>query len=75
MTLRRSTGDVELNACDAGGLSLKTTTGDVTGTLLSEKVFITDTSTGDVSVPKTTSGGKCEISTTTGDIRIDIVDK
>ena len=75
MTLRRSTGDVELNACDAGGLSLKTTTGDVTGTLLSEKVFITDTSTGDVSVPKTASGGKCEISTTTGDIRIDIVDK
>ena len=44
----------------------------VGGTLLSDKVFITDTTTGDVDVPKTTTGGKCEITTTTGDIEIDI---
>ena len=51
---------------------VNTSTGDVNGTLLSEKIFITDTSTGRVSVPKTTSGGKCEITTSTGDINIGI---
>ena len=72
ISVERSTGDVTLEGCDGGELSIKTTTGDVNGTLLSEKVFITDTTTGDISVPKTTSGGKCEISTTTGDIDISI---
>ena len=48
------------------------TTGDVTGTLLTEKTFSTDTSTGDVSVPNPSSGGKCEIKTSTGDITISI---
>ena len=47
-------------------------TGDVTGTLLSDKIFFAETTTGDVSVPKLTSGGKCEISTTAGDIEISI---
>ena len=37
---------------DAAQISIKTSTGDVTGTLLSEKVFITETSTGNISVPK-----------------------
>ena len=37
-----------------------------------DKVFITDTSTGNISVPKTITGGKCEITTSTGDIRISI---
>lgn len=66
----RKTGDVILNTSDAEQISVKTTTGDVTGSLLSEKVFITETSAGSVDVPKNASGGKCEISTTTGDIRI-----
>ena len=57
---------------EARTISIKTDTGDVTGTLLSEKEFITDSDTGNIDVPKTTTGGKCEITTDTGDIKIDI---
>ena len=53
-------------------IMVKTSTGNVKGTLLSDKIFVTDTSTGRVSVPKTTSGGKCEITTSTGDIEIEL---
>lgn len=67
-----STGDIKLKRVDGEELEIKATTGDVTGTILSEKVFITDVTTGDVRVPNTTSGGKCRIETTTGDIDITI---
>ena len=66
------TGDVGFRGCDAADIKVKTSTGDVTGTLLSDKIFVTDTSTGDVKVPQTSSGGRCEISTSTGDILIQI---
>ena len=49
-----------------------TDTGDVTGTFLSDKVFIYKTDTGDVDLPRTQSGGRCDITTDTGDIRISI---
>ncbi len=68
-----STGDIRLEAIEAGGLDLTTDTGDITGTLLSDKVFLTETSTGRISVPKTTTGGKCELKTSTGDIKIDVI--
>ena len=68
--IARSTGGVRLERCDAAELLVTTDTGDVTGTLLSEKVFITQSNTGSVSVPETTTGGKCKITTDTGDIRI-----
>lgn len=70
LSIRRSTGDVELHNCDGESLSLETTTGDITGTLLSPKIYITDVSTGDVNVPKSTEGGLCEITTSTGDVKI-----
>ena len=69
-SIERSTGDVKFDDCDATEIWVKTDTGDVTGNLLSEKIFITQTSTGDVLVPKSTNGGKCEITTSTGDIYI-----
>lgn len=71
-SITRTTGDVEFQSCDAGALSLKTSTGSVTGSLLSEKIFITQTSTGNVTVPQSTTGGICEISCSTGDIKITI---
>lgn len=72
LSLKRTTGDIELEACDARELSITCTTGDISGTLLSDKLFIAQTSTGSVDVPKTVSGGTCEVSTTTGDIHIAI---
>ena len=62
------TGDIRLLACDADTLSIETDTGDVSGTLLTEKVYITQTDTGDIDVPKTIKGGRCEVTTDTGDI-------
>lgn len=70
--IARSTGDVTLNECDANKIYIETDTGDVFGTLLSEKVFITSTSTGEINVPNSTIGDKCEIITDTGDITISV---
>jgi DUF4097 and DUF4098 domain-containing protein YvlB len=70
--IERETGDVKFNRCDASEIYVKTDTGDVTGTLLSEKIFITKTDTGNIRVPESFSGGKCKIETDTGDIKISI---
>lgn len=71
-SIERSTGDVKFSCCDADVIYVKTTTGNVTGSFLSNKVFITDTDTGSVDVPKTATGGRCEINTYTGNIIIKI---
>ena len=72
LSLKRSTGNIEFSGLDASELDIKTSTGDVFGTLRSDKVFITKSNTGVIKVPKTKSGGKCKIETNTGDIKIAI---
>lgn len=72
LSIVRSTGDVSFDGCDANDIFVETDTGDVCGSLLSDKVFITEASTGRIDVPKTMTGGRCEISTDTGDIRIEV---
>lgn len=69
-SIERSTGNVKFDGSDAAEIFVKTDTGDVSGNLLTDKVFITKTDTGDVDVPKTVTGGRCEITTDTGDIEI-----
>ena len=71
-SIERSTGDVEFDGCDAAEITIKTDTGDVEGSFLTEKVFIPHSDTGKVSVPDTKSGGVCRITTDTGDIKITI---
>lgn len=68
--VERDTGDVKLERCDAGDISIETDTGDVTGSFLSPKIFTTETDTGRIKVPKTATGGSCRIETDTGDITI-----
>ena len=70
LAIKTNTGDVEFNRFDAATLAIETSTGDVTGTLLSPKMFLTHTNTGDVSVPQSYQGGICEITTDTGDIEL-----
>lgn len=72
-SIERDTGDVRFERCDASEITIVTDTGDVKGTLLSDKIFIVDTDTGRKDVPETTTGGKCKITTDTGDIKIIIV--
>ena len=70
--IKRSTGKVIFEDCDAAEIFIKTSTGKVKGSLLSEKIFIIETNTGRVDVPKTLTGGRCEISTDTGNIFVEI---
>ena len=70
--LNRTTGDISLDRCDAESIYIETDSGDVSGVLLSDKIFLTGTDTGKVKVPKSMSGGRCEINTDTGDISIEV---
>ena len=72
ISIERSTGDINFDLSDAKEISIQTDTGDVKGSLLSAKVFTVNTDTGKIDVPKTTTGGQCEITTDTGDIKITI---
>lgn len=74
MVIEADTGDITFKKCDAGEIYVKTDTGDVSGSLLSKKVFLCETDTGSVKVPKSTVGGRCEITTDTGDIKIEIIE-
>ncbi len=72
-SIQRDTGNVTFEGCDAGEIFVKTDTGKISGTLLSEKDFSTCRSdTGSVRVPENGAGGKCELITDTGNIRIEI---
>lgn len=69
-TLERDTGNVHFDRCDATEIVVETDTGSVKGTLLTEKIFITKTDTGTIKVPESIQGGKCKITTDTGNITI-----
>lgn len=68
--IERSTGYVKFDSSDAAEIFVETDTGNVTGSLLTEKVFIVRTDTGKIDVPKTVTGGRCEITTDTGNVTI-----
>ncbi|MBR2312484.1 MAG: DUF4097 family beta strand repeat protein [Clostridia bacterium] len=70
--IKRSTGEVELDASDAAEIVIETSTGDVEGSLLSGKMFVAHSDTGSVRVPQNSAGGRCEITTDTGDIEITV---
>ena len=72
INITRGTGDVRFEDSDALEVEIKTSTGDVKGTFLTEKVFIVNTSTGKIKVPESVSGGKCKVTTGTGDVKISI---
>lgn len=71
-SIERSTGHIKFIDCDAGEIYAEASTGDITGSLLTDKVFIVHSDTGSIRVPKTITGGKCELTTDTGDIQISI---
>ncbi|MBR4151319.1 MAG: DUF4097 family beta strand repeat protein [Firmicutes bacterium] len=69
-----TSGDVVLKACDGEDISIACTSGDVTAELLSGKEFSCRATSGDVDVPESVrGGGRCSISTTSGDIEVRIV--
>lgn len=70
MTIKSVSGDVYFKQSDSNDIFVKTTSGNVSGTLRSAKIFNIDTTSGDINVPKSGIGGKCEIKTTSGDIML-----
>ena len=75
LTVNTDTGSVRLDMSDAAEISIETDTGDVVGSLLTDKIFIAKTDTGRVDVPASASGGRCEITTDTGNIIITISER
>lgn len=70
----RTTGDVALENCDAPEIIIETDTGNVSGSLLSPKLFIVETDTGHIRVPRDTPfSGTCTVTTDTGDILFRII--
>ena len=69
---RSISGGVALDRCDGGTIRIETTSGSVKGTILSDKIFITDSTSGSVKVPRSSAGGECEITTTSGSIAMEI---
>ena len=71
LTIDTTSGDMQLDACDAESLRLDSVSGDIVGTLLSEKHFTVHTTSGDVHVDDTpTARQTCQVSTTSGDVHI-----
>jgi DUF4097 and DUF4098 domain-containing protein YvlB len=73
LSAKRSTGDISFFACDAAELLIETDTGSVKGSLLTAKHFLAHSDTGRVSVPETATGGRCKVTTDTGNIHITLV--
>ncbi len=72
MKIKVSSGSVRLDDSDAPDIDIRTSSGSVKGTLLSDKIFVTETSSGSVDVPASFEGGKCYIKTSSGSIKIKI---
>lgn len=70
--IERDTGDVSFDNCDGAEIYIKTSTGDVEGSFKSGKHFIVTTSTGDIEYPRHSTGGICEVITSTGDVELDV---
>ena len=72
VSIKRNTGSVSLNDCNAREFFIKTNTGGVFGKLPSNTVFVVKTNTGKIEIPKATTGESistmCEIRTNTGTI-------
>ena len=72
LSATRTTGDTRLHRADAASITIETTTGDVTGSLAGEMIIFAQSGTGKVVVPRCTEGGRCDVTTGTGDILLSI---
>ena len=69
--IKNGTGHVKMVSSDADTLYVKTSTGDINLQLLSSKICQVKHSTGSPKYPTSTTGGLCEVVTSTGSIKIE----
>ncbi len=68
-----SSGSITLNRCDGGEVALESSSGDIRGSLLSDKLFEIETVSGNVACPPSVKdGGLCSITTASGSVSIQI---
>ena len=73
LSVETSSGDISFENCDARSVKLRASSGEISGSLLTGKVFRTKASSGSVRVPQDDpSGGRCEVTTSSGDINITV---
>lgn len=72
LSINVTTGDVTLYNSDAGKIHIQTTTGSIRGTLQTTKRFEAHSTTGRINVPISGGVSVCQLSTTTGDIDIQV---
>lgn len=72
LSVETTSGNVIFNNCDAGEISVNTYSGSVSGTLLSDKIFLTSTHSGSINVPTSSGTEKCTINTSSGNIKINV---
>ncbi len=73
LSVETSSGDISFENCDAHSVKLRASSGEISGSLLTGKVFRAKASSGSVRVPQDDpSGGRCEVTTSSGDINITV---
>ncbi len=72
LSVETMSGNVVFNGCDAGEIAVDTYSGSVSGTLLSDKIFVTSTYSGSINVPVSSGSEICTINTQSGNIMISI---
>ncbi len=70
--IERSTGDIKFESADAAEIEIETDTGDIKGSFKTDKIIFAQSDTGRIDVPKSTVGGRCDIQTDTGNIKITV---
>lgn len=73
-TVANTRGSIELEGCDAASFDLRTVSGSIKGSILSGKVFDCHSTRGSLHVPENGDGGTFKARTTSGGIRITIVE-
>lgn len=71
MKLECTSGSIKLEDCDAEELYIECTSGSVSGNLLTPKTYVARATSGSVRVPSGSSGGLCEVKTTSGSIHFE----
>ena len=68
--INTSSGNVEISNSRCTNLKIETSSGRVNGSLLNKPIFITNTSSGTIKIPKELYGteGTCEVNTSSGNI-------
>ncbi len=74
--LETSSGNITFARSDAPAITLRASSGEINGTLLSGKLFDTHTSSGNISCPPSVAdGGTCSAHTSSGNIYLSVIGK